>query len=139
MFTSIQSGRNLAIMTKLKNIQHTFNFVTLTKLNSTLYLIAKNLWLTYWRGLASCSSTRWTPLCTPGTTEVAEPEKFFLLFNILDPLRKLKCTLVSNSPLKHKDELFQLECESFVLKRSRRQPPVLFSSTAVLEISPFYV
>ena len=139
MFTSIQSDRNLAIMTKLKNIQNMYSFVTLSKLNSTLYLIAKNLWLTCWRGLASCSSTRWTPLCTPGTKEVAEPEFFFLLFNVFDPLGKLQCTLVSDSPLKHKDELFQLECESFVLKRSRRQPPVLFSSTAVLEISPFYV
>ena len=77
MFTSIQSDRNLAIMTKLKNMQNMYNFVTLSKLNSTLYLIAKNLWLTCWRVLASWSSTRWTPLCTPGTTEVAEPEKFF--------------------------------------------------------------
>ena len=66
--------------------------------------------------------------------------KVFSLFNVFDPLRKLQCTLVSDSPLKHKDELFQLECESFVLKRrSRRLPPVLFSSTAVLEISPFNV
>ena len=77
MFTSFQSGRNLAIMTKLKNIQNMYYFVTLSKLNSTLYLIAKNLWSTCWRGLASWSSTRWTPLCTPGTTEAAEPEKYF--------------------------------------------------------------
>ena len=77
MFTNIQSDRNLAIMTKLKNKQNMYNLVTLSKLNSTLYLIAKNLWLTCWRGLASWSSTWWTPLCTPGTTEAAEPEKFF--------------------------------------------------------------
>ena len=138
MFTSVQSDRNLAIMTKLKNKQNMYNLVTLSKLNSTLYLIAKNLWLTCWRGLASWSSTWWTPLCTPGTIEAAEPEKFFCssMFQIL--LESCN-TIVSDSPLKHTDELFPLECESFVLTRSRRQPPVLFSSRAVLGISPFYV